>query len=107
MTNWLTASLKTFSYKYIDVKNGLQVPFMLKFFWKNVRLLLKSIFKLVCEQERSEVNMPIILITFLFAVILLISGFVKKNRFLKMASVALFIISTALSVIIWNALSHM
>lgn len=49
----------------------------------------------------------IILITFLFAVILLISGLIKKNRFLKVTSLVLFITSIGLFMLVWIALSHM
>lgn len=49
----------------------------------------------------------IILIAFLFAIILLTSGFVKKNRALKLISTVFFTISVVLFLLVWTLLSHM
>jgi len=49
----------------------------------------------------------IILMIFCFAIILLIIGFIKKNRTLKFISIGAFVISIGLFLLVWNALSYM
>lgn len=49
----------------------------------------------------------IILITFLLAIVLLVAGFITKSRVLKIISIAAFVISIGLFLLVWNALSYM
>lgn len=49
----------------------------------------------------------IILIIFLFAVVLLIAGIIKKNKVLKIVSTVAFVVSIGLFLLVWNALSYM
>ena len=49
----------------------------------------------------------IILMIFFFALILLIAGFIKKSKILKIISIGAFIVSIGLFLLVWNALSYM
>lgn len=48
-----------------------------------------------------------IIITFLSAIIILIIGFAKKSRILRIISLITFAISIGLFLLVWNALSYM
>ncbi|CAK7026381.1 hypothetical protein KQI38_09160 [Tissierella carlieri] len=49
----------------------------------------------------------IILIMFLAAIMLLIAGLIKRDKVFKSISAILFVLSIALFLLVWNALSYM
>jgi hypothetical protein len=49
----------------------------------------------------------IILMTFLIGIVLLVIGFISKNKSLKLISLIPLVISIIIFLLVWNALSYM